>query len=215
MIARAIEQAVQHANAAPSYAYPWSELTSDRNDTLLLVGYGSLLNSHSARRTLSVSSWRVPIITYGVRRVFDYIMPVSVRRRYPTPSDDRAYGVLNVYATGKHSDWINGVLTEVAFSELDALREREEGYDLVSVAYSRYPAGDALPSIAYILACPPGDRRTDPSLLPNPGYLKLCLEGARTISDDFATHFLESTYLADKETLLRNWYLPDSDEATH
>lgn len=196
--------AVRQAAAAPRYTHPWADLSTD-GDPLLLVGYGSLMNSQSARRTLTAGAFRGPVIAYGARRVFDYVMPDEVRRRYPPPADPRAYGVLNVHATGRPEDQFNGVLTEVDLRDVPALRLREPGYDLVPVACRPYPATGAAPTIAYVLACPSGGPRTDSSLHPNPGYLALCLEGARSVSEEFATLFADTTYLADGVTRLRDW----------
>jgi hypothetical protein len=205
-----VMDAVRRAAAAPRYAYPWPDLPTAHDGSLWLVGYGSLMNSHSARRTLADGSFRGPVIAYGVRRLFDYVMPEAVRRRYPDPVGPREYGVLNVRATGRPEDSINGVLTEVALRDLPALRDREPGYDLVPVACTPHPATDSPPRIAYILACPPGSPQTDSSLLPHPGYLAVCLGGARDVSEEFATLFLESSYLADETTSLRDWLSEDN-----
>jgi hypothetical protein len=197
--------AIGRACDAPQYAYPWLNLPRDCDGSLWLIGYGSLMNSQSARRTLADGSFRGPVIAYGVRRLFDYVMPEVVRGRYPDIVGPREYGVLNVRATGRPEDWINGVLTEVAFRDLPALRDREQDYDLVPVACMPYPATSCPPIIAYILTCPAECPKTDPLLLPHPGYLAVCLDGARDVSEEFAALFLETSYLADGTTRLPDW----------
>jgi len=138
--------------------------------------------------------------------VFDYIMPADVRLRYPLPVDVKEYGVLNVHRTGNPEDWINGIVTEVSWIDMPALRDREPGYDLIPVVCMAHPTSASPPISAYILACPPGSPNTDSSLLPHPGYLAMCLAGVRDVSEEFAELFLDTTYLADQVTRLRSWF---------
>jgi hypothetical protein len=62
---------------AKSFIYPWPELeeavAKNPGHTLLLVGYGSLLNRDSAARTIKVTpiSDNPPVLALGARRVFN------------------------------------------------------------------------------------------------------------------------------------------------
>jgi hypothetical protein len=76
---------------------------------------------------------------------------------------------------------------------------------LVPVAYAAFTGGEVAPEVAFVCACQPTCPRLDARLLPHPGYLALCLEGAKEVGDEFARDFLRTTYLADGATDLETW----------
>ena len=51
-----------------------------------------------------------------------------------------------------------------------------------------------------------GQRVVDNSLLPNPSYVEICLAGAKEVSPEFVTAFLDTSYLGDGRTTLRRWW---------
>jgi hypothetical protein len=202
MTPRPVEVAIAEAAKTHRLQYPWDELEASK--PLSLIGYGSLMNSVSAQRTLP-NCVRTPVVVYGVRRVFDYLMPETVKLRYPSVSDPREATVLNIRVTGSPCDQVTAMLTVVPEIAIDALRSREPDYDLVAVAYSPYQQSEIQPQIAYTLVCPPSSTRIDTTLLPHSGYLELCLRGARETGPHFENQFRLSTYLGDGTTTLDEW----------
>ena len=199
----------------PSFRFPWEglvgHLTAQPEAHLPLVGYGSLLSLASAQRTIrQADTVRTPCIEIGCRRVFNYRMPDRVLKRYAVPPGSRERAALNVVVTQDPQDVINGVLITVKPADIPALREREFGYDLIPVSYLPWNpvAGEALNS-AYVLSAPdaawcPAYQVTDPTILPQPDYAQLCEDAAGGHSPEFHQMYLETTYLADKQTLWKH-----------
>jgi hypothetical protein len=214
----ALQTAFAKALLLPTHYYPWPRLDDELNGSptgyMNLVGYGSLINLHSAGRTLSeAGEGAAPILAFGVQRVFNYTMPEEVMRRYPPISILEERAVLNAYPTGRTEDFLNGVLLKVVANDLSAFRQREPGYDLVPVCCLSWHHLEDPPVLAYTLACPDEPRAgrtwTNSTLLPHREYLRLCLDGARNVSPQFLQVFLETTYLADRHTILADWKVAD------
>lgn len=197
-------------NALPTYLYPWTELETDlraRNGTFQLIGYGSLLNTASARRNLSeteVAASR-PVATMGVQRVFEYVMPeASLRAQSPT-DDPTQRAALNVRSTGSPCDVMNGRLFTLTVGDLVALRPREFGYDLIPVPYVDWESQATSSQYAYVLSCSrtdfEGRRLLEAGLRPHPTYLTVCEDGARSISPKFLSVFRSTTRTSDGRTL--------------
>src|SRR5439155_18586718 len=97
------------------FVFPWNELESfiqkTRNMKLPFVGYGSLLNHTSAKRTLSARAAedRRPIVSYGVRRIFNYQIP-SGYSAYRDADHETTKAALNTEITADVKDVMNGVL---------------------------------------------------------------------------------------------------------
>lgn len=212
-----------HSNCvAPSFAYPWIELEhhlgSQREDSIYLVGYGSLLNPASASRSIrdTPAEGHAPVVTMGARRIFNYQIPQSVFERYQEfpSSNDRA--ALN--AEPMSSALMNGRLIEMQIDDLPALRVREKAYDLQPVSCIYWHDRASRPFLAYALCCPyetfEGERYVDNSLVPFKPYYELCCEGARMVSAEFLNFFLETTFLADRVTTLRDVERPSGAGST-
>jgi hypothetical protein len=206
----------------PSFTYPWegleSFLSESKLSSLPLVGYGSLINEASAARTINTdtSARRAPVVAYGAIRVFNYRMsPAYVNERYGTPESSKHLAALNCERTGRGEDRFNGILTHVAPDTLGAFRDREKDYALQPVVYQLWDQPDSKPQVAYILELKPGDGsegdRYDSTILPHIDYTRLCQTGAQAISEAFLDYFNKSTFLADKETSLLEYALPDVD----
>lgn len=198
----------------PTHMYPWPDLESFLEtwglSSLALIGYGSLLNRRSARLTISdPDALRRAVVAFGVRRVFDYVLDDESLRRYGLAADPRAIAALNVLATRRAEDTVNGVLCLVSLADIHPLRLRELGYDLTPVQCVEFDDRTGARFSAYILTCPDdppdGVRRRNAKITPHPAYLKVCLKGAREISREFLDEFLSSTFLADGRTRLVEW----------
>jgi len=198
------------------FPYPWAGLenylaTSPAGPNLPLVGYGSLLSPVSASRTLKhpVSRQRVSVVAFGVRRVFNYGMPESPIGNYGPPAAPLARAALNAYITGNLADVLNGVLVPVDLSDVAGLREREDRYDLSPVWCLRWDRPDEPALPGYVLCSPDeppqGVRHTDNRLLPHDTYYQLCRTAAAGVSKEFLRFFLETTFLADRETPVGLW----------
>lgn len=197
---------------ARSFTHPWEGLESHTFDSgaqmVKLVGYGSLVNAASAAVTLRESAAPPrPVVAHGARRVFNYRMSEQSRYRVTAESRDRA--LLNVDWTRDPADTISGVLLEVAFSDLPALRLREADYDLVPVVCVDWDSANPIPEPAYVLCCDEqsglGRVRVDRSLMPNRDYYRLCRDGAESFGSAFLRHWLDSTFLADGITRVGEW----------
>jgi hypothetical protein len=134
-------------------------------------------------------------------------MPDHTDRYEPPEGNNRA--ALNVRATGSIDDMVNGILIEIVIDEVEAVRGREVGYDLVPVATINWNKPEDLPFIAYILRCPDepygGRHFTSESIAPHKHYYQICRSGAREFGKDFLSLWLSTTYLADGKTPVSDW----------
>jgi hypothetical protein len=211
---KALSQRINEARRQPTYPYPWEgleeRLRRAGSSKILFVGYGSMLNSGSAARTISSESlrFRQPVIALGGRRLFNYEMR-SDGGRYGPPTGHLDLAALNVRLTGLIEDAINGVLVEIPLSDIPALRAREVGYDLEPVACLGWEELEKPPFLAYILQAPDepraGKRRTNNSLEPHREYYRVCRNGAREFGELFLQFWLSTTYLADGITPVGDW----------
>ena len=99
---------------------------------------------------------------------------------------------------------MNAVLLLGAARDLEPADRRERGYDRYRVddgSLTRH--GDGTPLELLGSAClyvgKPDLYGRD--VLPNPEYLRICLEGAREWGEDFYEDFLRTTFLCDGRTL--------------
>jgi hypothetical protein len=214
---QAIAETMAEARISPRYQYPWRALEEDlaRNgdQVLCLLAYGSLVNRGSAAESIAgqATSRREPVLAFGVRRVYDYLIPKDVHR-YGPPRRDGEYAALNVHPTNDIRDIVNGILIEVSVPDIPSLREREKHYDLVPVACLWWNAPEAPPFLACILCRPgrpcQGTRFANDRIEPHPVYDKVCRDGAAEYGDEFLEMWLDSTYLADGVTPRRQWQPP-------
>lgn len=217
----AVSRMMDAANQAARYPYPWDTLEGDlanqEPSRLVLLAYGSLTNRASAGHTLR-NVTGVPAVAFGVRRIFNYLIPKS-NTRYGRPANPEERAALNVVPTGRAEDMVNGVVIAVSPPDLTALKAREVGYDLIPVACVRWHEREEPPFLGHILHCPDEPRvgkvRTAADIMPNRGYYRVCREGAAEIGASFLDFWLATTYLADGTTLVRQWdtvALPELNE---
>lgn len=190
----------------PHFDYPWTgleaHLAAQHAGRLPLFAYGSLLNAASAVRTMP--GWRGdecrPANALGVVRVFNYPLTLDSIERYgagPTPQHVAALGAR---VTGLLTDRVNGLVYSLGADDLEGFRLRETGYRLTEVRVE--PWGDAssrdFPRTAMVLEYLGDD---DASLLPHPGYLDVCREGAASFGEAFRDDFDRTTFLTDGRRL--------------
>lgn len=210
----AVSQVVTEARNEPTYLYRWDKMEKEFEKKglteLSFVAYGSLLNAQSAALTLQDLPHKdfQPVIAFGARRLFNYMMPPN-SARYGPPKQPMARAALNVRFTGKIEDSVNGLLIKLPLNEIAALRDREKGYDLIPIACLGWSEIEEPPFIAYILRCPDelreGKRFTNENITPHHKYYKVCREGAETIGEDFLHFWRATNYLADGITPAASW----------
>jgi len=201
--------------AARGFEYPWKglerEIAKEKGGHLLLVGYGSLINLDSSSETIAGVNAKdfFPVVAVGAKRIFNYRIPPDVLKDLGGRAKPDEIAALNVVATGRATDVINGRILPVSADDLPALRKREYGYHLRPVKCVRWDAQDAEPFTAYVLCAEDpviqGRRVIDRTIKPNPAYVDICYAGARSVSRKFGELFLDTSYLADGKTSLRHW----------
>jgi hypothetical protein len=217
---KAIKEKMDEVRQKPVFHYPWNSLERDLKTQGLskfpMIGYGSLVNIKSAAVTLQDKSLNRnrPVIAFGARRIFNYIMPKNVERYGPVSDQNRA--ALNVHTTKKITDTLNGILFEITLDEISAIRSREIGYDLVPVATINWNENNNPPFLAYILRCldkpHKGKNLTSSNIVPHKKYYQTCRDGALQIGKDFLQFWLATTYLADGVTPVSNWEVNELPE---
>lgn len=209
-----VRELMREAAGVSAFSYPWDGLEDSLREagdaTLRLVGYGSLVNAASAAMTVSNPGVRAmrPVVAFGVRRVFNYVMNPA-NSSYSPSTLPQARALLNVRVSGKIEHALNGTLLEVGLEDLPALRERESDYDLAPVVCLNWGAEHRDPFVAWILVCHEGSergrRRVDNGLLPNRDYYEICRAGAASFGAEFLCAWLDSTFLGNGEISVRTW----------
>lgn len=206
---RAVALTMKQAAEMKDYDYPWDGLEADlpelHGGSLKLLGYGSLINRESAARTLT-SEVLTPTVAIGARRIFNY----ELNRPSLAPlTDPRARAVLNVVITRQREDLVNGMLIEVPREDIKPLRDREIRYDLKPVACIDWNCRGERPFVGYILECrdeqPDGKQVTRTDIEPNHRYYRRCRDGVTAVDEEFLQLWLDTTYLADGKTPVRDW----------
>ncbi|WP_304235169.1 NB-ARC domain-containing protein [Jiulongibacter sediminis] len=194
------------------YPYPWylleENIENQNQKEILLFTYGSLLNKSSAIKTLSEDQYdkAKTAIAFGIKRMFNYNIPdeVAARPMYQTVDNIQDFSLLNVKFSGLISDFCNGLVISIPLSEIENLRKREIGYDLVQTKcyYLSDSCWEERPVFA--LSCEHKLFRdkwlTLDSLPPHKSYLELCAEGARSYGDEFFQIWRNTTFLGDGRT---------------
>lgn len=192
----------QAACQPEEYCYPWPEL-SNLSEDIPVVGFGSLINSLSAQRTSTHPSAQKlqPVIAFGVRRIYNYVMSDRAAQVYGPGIPFHRRGVLNVRATDAATDFFNGVRLTLTRSDLEAFRLREYGYDLIPILTVPWHNPTAPPQQAYCFSCRLPERNgrimLSEQIQPHPGYHLLCELGCSQISPEFLQFFRYSTWVTD------------------
>lgn len=191
--------------------YPWKDLEEISNNGFDLIGYGSLLHPCSARMTIQDTphGGHPPVLAWGLKRVFNYSIPQDVFDKYGEIPQLNERAALNTEPADWEQGAINGRLIHVRLNDIKALREREKGYDLVSVVCLSWENPEAPAFIGYALSCMStiyeGIRIVDDALQPYPPYFEICRSGAEKVGKEFLELFLLTTFLADRLTDMEDW----------
>jgi len=151
-----------------------------------------------------------PVIASGVRRIFNFALIDENYEehggRYKRSQEHSHCATLNVEHTGNAQDKVNGILFSTSPADIDALAQREYGYDLLPVEYQ--PADEETLAHMFIARKESqtiGHRVLD-NILPNESSLSTCLTGAATYGKTFLDTWIQSCYLADGTLLMKNPY---------
>ncbi len=199
-------------------AYPWANLEkwleSHGEKSLKLCGYGSLMNSESAARTISSNHIaRQHGIAFGGIRIYEYQIPDKIMKdRYKTKYKENETAALNVRRD--QTGVFNCVLITINSSDFNQLREREKDYELTPVVFCPWQffnpkksqdknSKKNKPFLAFTLSCPQNSSFVNHDISPHLDYHELCCRGALEHSLEFLNCFLETTYLSDATTTIR------------
>ncbi len=174
------------------------------------IAQGTLINKHSIGKTIDRARLHGPVIALGVRRIFNFALTDENYEehggRYKRSQEDSHCATLNIVHTGNTQDKVNGILFSTLPADIDALAQREYGYDLLPVDYRlKDEKASAYMFIARKESKAIGHRVLD-NILPNESSLSICLTGAATYGKVFLDTWIESCYLADGTPLMNNPY---------
>ena len=218
LVQRADEARLELLEGVSSFHYPFSlplryALDRQEKTTIPVLGFGSLMNTESASKTLSETALanRRPALAFGARRLFNYSVEKS--KQYGTPDRPNARAMLNTEASWTSQDMLNGVIIDVPRDQLKALCQREVGYDLIPVVAISWDEAKKLGCenepeffVAYILRATDkphlGKKYTEDSIEPFTAYYQAVKEGAAEYGPDFLDLYMQTTYLADSKTNL-------------
>ncbi len=196
------------------YSYPWclESLFPKADSRISLVGYGSLINFQSARRTFSTDtiSQARPVIVLQARRIYEYVMSPRGREVYGKAVCESQYGVLNARPSDSMTEWFNGMEFSLARSDMGALVGRESSYDLIPAWTIPWTASESSPNVSYFLSCRKasfhGRRTINPDLFPHPQYHAICEQGCRDVSSSFLNAFYSSTWVRNARCIDSDWF---------
>ena len=174
------------------------------------IAQGTLINKRSIGQTIGRAMLHGPVVASGVRRIFNFALEdenyVEHGGRYNRSADPERRATLNILKTGNSEDKVNGILFSTDADDIDALAEREYGYDLLTVPYEHSGARSvANMFIARQDSEAVGHRVLD-DILPNESSLSICLVGAATYGAAFLNMWIESCLLASKTPLIDDPY---------
>lgn len=175
-----------------------------------IIAYGTLINKHSIGKTIGHARVEGPVVALGLKRIFNFsLIDENYQEqggRYERSAEHDHCATLNLVHTGNAQDKLNGIMFSIARDDIDALAQREYGYDIVPVEHDQMDATD----LAYVFLARKespitGDRVLD-NIFPNESALRICLTGAATYGKAFLDTWIASCYLADGAPLMENLY---------
>lgn len=204
----------KRGSSAGSRALSWAALENclkkKGTDEFLLFGFGSLIN----KRTNYQPNINIPGVAFGVKRLYNvkHADPKDSVLGLPTTGYDHECLRLNVQLTKRPTDLVNGLLLKFAIGTKDYedLKKREQLYRLVSIKvllYSSLLQCKPIFKDAYILVSVKDKSSStgDPHVV----YNSLVMDGCKEIEDKgflgFLSLFLDTTYLSDGKTTVRDW----------
>jgi hypothetical protein len=184
----------------------------------LLVGYGTLLYrgslGQSIGATLAESKPVVPVVVRDYKRLFN-VRAEHYESSHKLSAEGIELGAMNVEPSTDSS--FNAVAMKVSAQELEILDRRERYYQRLTVPVHDFTTGEVL-SLGHFYAAEPESRwleRDVSRLLPRWQDIVWARTGSYAISHAFGQYYDATTYLADGETLMIDFYrrnLPDAGD---
>lgn len=184
----------------------------------LLVGYGTLLYrgslGQSIGATLAESKPVVPVVVRDYKRLFN-VRAEHYESSHKLSAEGIELGAMNVEPSAGSS--FNAVAMKVSAGELEILDRRERYYRRLTVPVHDFTTGEALGPGNFYAAGPESRwlERDPGRLLPRWQDIVWARAGSYAISQDFGRYYDATTYLADGETLMIDFYrrnLPDAGD---
>ncbi len=182
---------------------------------VMLFGFGSLVNKHANYQ----SDVNIPAVAFGIKRIYNmkHAHPEDSILGLPTCGYNHEQMRLNNKLTGKVDDMVNGILLKFTIgSEAYAdLKEREKTYRLMPIKVALYRAllhNKIVLKDGYVLLShqDKSSAHGDPHVV----YNSLVLDGFKDIENHglqgFVPLFLDTTYLSDEKTTIRDWIRKNS-----
>jgi hypothetical protein len=178
--------------------------------TVLLIGYGTLLNVTSLGRTLGLGAAHsksfTPAVIRGYRRLFN-LRPDHYEPSLRFSSLPIEAGAMNLEPCP--GALVNAVAFLVTEEELAALDRRERYYRREDVPVYRFPDQTYIDQGAIYISKPNARwiERNPKRLLPRWDDIVEARAGSYALGIEFGRMFDETTYLADGRTLVFDHYL--------
>lgn len=184
----------------------------------LLVGYGTLLYRGSLGKsigaTVAESKSIVPVIVRDYKRLFN-LRPEQYQSSHKLNAAGIELGAMNLEPSTGSS--FNAVAIPVSALELEILDQRERYYRRVTAPVHDFSTGEPV-GLGHVYAADLGSNWLDRDvrqLLPRWQDIVWARTGAYAISHAFGQYYDATTYLADGETLMIDFYrqhLPNAED---
>ncbi|MCH9633480.1 MAG: hypothetical protein S4CHLAM7_02050 [Chlamydiae bacterium] len=188
----------------------FQEITANfGTETIPMVGYGSLMNPESAKKTICdenaiESMERVHVL--GYERIFNANLKMGGSTRRRDQDGDQDWAVLNMQkSSGRVS--MNAVRIHLNLKDFNRVRRREGFYDLIPVVTTKYSAdgveGQPQSSISYSWIVTDPTRLGAELIQPIPMYYRLISESLQSDEvntkwgPEFFEEYLNTTTLAN------------------
>lgn len=175
----------------------------------LLVGYGTLLYRGSLGQSIGATAAEsrpiTPVIVRGYKRLFN-VRPEHYQSSHKVNAAGIELGAMNVEPSSGSS--FNAVAIPVNAGELEILDQRERYYRRATMPVHDFLTGDPV-GPGHVYAAELGSNwveRDIRQLLPRWQDIEWARAGAYAISHAFGQSYDATTYLADGETLMIDFY---------
>lgn len=184
----------------------------------LLVGYGTLLYrgslGQSIGATLAESKPVVPVVVRDYKRLFN-VRAEHYQSSHKLSAAGNELGAMNVEPSVGST--FNAVAMRVNAEELEILDRRERYYQRLTVPVHNFTTGEVLGLGNFYAAGPESHwlERDLSRLLPRWQDIVWARTGSYAINQAFGRYYDATTYLADGETLMIDFYrrnLPDAGD---
>ncbi len=216
----------------PSFQYPnkeYQKIPLSKEGKVFLIGYGSLMAQCAldinGKETISEENSVIhPVFCFGAKRVYNYAERrdkiLKERVKYSRESDAEV-GKLNLIPSSTKGSFVNAVGRYVDLKDVEEAIKREIGYDLVPITFVDWNAvlqygTNAQFGVGYAFVASTEKRQsafnseemthyTNDTILPMRYYEDYVNDAAKKTGKLFVEMYNETTYLADRKTLISKW----------